>query len=254
MEQQACRYCGNIHEPLTEYCPETGRSLKRSRLRAEWIFLGILGLAVLAAGVSLLLGNDTRPTDLASLPRTSTGWLEQFVRQTVGEIRESEANAASTRGATASTSPLNNAARTAAAGQTQSSELTSSLTQTASALMTGEAVTELVNATRSTGGTAAATPTPREWNACDGAPASRLAVGMRAYVSYVPPLANRVRIEAGTHARILGHIQPGEEITILEGPGCANGWVWWRIRSLETSLTGWTSEGDRNDYWLIPME
>lgn len=100
---------------------------------------------------------------------------------------------------------------------------------------------------------ATATPFAASWTACPNAPLSRLQAGGIAVVSFDPPLANRVRSEPGTQAQIVGQIGPGEVIEILDGPGCANDWVWWRIRSQGKGLTGWTSEGDRNAYWLVPV-
>ncbi len=90
-------------------------------------------------------------------------------------------------------------------------------------------------------------------SACPGARPSRLHIGDRAYVSYDPPDPNRVRAQPGTDASVLGRIYPGEEVLILDGPECANGWVWWKVQSLETGLTGWTSEGDLQAYWLVPF-
>ena len=254
MEQQACSHCGNIHEPFAEDCPVTGRSLQRPGLRAEWIFLGLLGLATLAVSVSVLLGNDGLPMDAASLLGASTEQLEQIAGQTIAASLETATDEASALGAPELPTYSKDATRSSVSEQTKFPELTISLTESSLALATVDAATEIANATRFAGGTDTTTPTLAERNACDGAPPSRLVLGMRASVSFVPPLANRVRVEAGTHARILGHIQPGEEITILEGPGCAIGWVWWRVRSLESSLTGWTAEGDEDNYWLIPME
>jgi hypothetical protein len=72
-------------------------------------------------------------------------------------------------------------------------------------------------------------------------------------VAYDPPDPNRVREQAGLGSWVLGQIYPGETVTILEGPVCANGWVWWKVTSQETGLTGWTSEGDKNAYWLVPI-
>ena len=43
-----------------------------------------------------------------------------------------------------------------------------------------------------------------------------------------------------------------ERMRILEGPVCANKWVWWKVRSLKSGLEGWTSEGDKDKYWLVP--
>lgn len=91
------------------------------------------------------------------------------------------------------------------------------------------------------------------WYPCAGSYPSRLQVGLRAYVSYDPPLPNRVRSQPNTTSNILGMLEVGEQMEILEGPVCSQGWIWWRISSLQKSLTGWTAEGDQNDYWLVPL-
>ena len=49
-------------------------------------------------------------------------------------------------------------------------------------------------------------------------------------------------------------IQPGERVEILRGPECEDGLTWWEIRSLSSSLKGWTPEGDESTYWLIPED
>lgn len=91
------------------------------------------------------------------------------------------------------------------------------------------------------------------WQPCPGTYASRLHTGMRAYVSYNPPLPNRVRSEPNSSSVVLGFLQVGERMDILEGPTCSDQWIWWRVRSLDTGLTGWTAEGDATNYWLVPM-
>jgi predicted Ser/Thr protein kinase len=96
------------------------------------------------------------------------------------------------------------------------------------------------------------TPTPAPYIACPGLYQSRLHVGDFAFVSDNPPVANRVREKHSTDAKILGFIQPGEKIEILEGPFCGD-WIWWRVRSMKTGLYGWTSEGDNAGYWLVPF-
>lgn len=97
--------------------------------------------------------------------------------------------------------------------------------------------------------------TPAAWEACaNAAYLSRVRVGDTVRVSNDPPLPNRVRSQASLESNILGYIQPGEEATILEGPGCSNRWVWWKVRSLDTGLEGWTAEGDNAGYWLIPVQ
>lgn len=93
-----------------------------------------------------------------------------------------------------------------------------------------------------------------EWYPCSGLYASRLRVGDQAYVSYNPPLANNVRQNPSLSARLLGKLQPGEEMTIVDGPECNNNMVWWYIQASGRNLRGWTSEGDIENYWLVPIK
>lgn len=101
------------------------------------------------------------------------------------------------------------------------------------------------------------TPTPTPTSAgksiCPGALPSRLQVGEPGIVSLDPPVANRVRQEPDRDAAILGQMMPGEKFTVLEGPTCADGWAWWKVRSRAQDLEGWTSEGDATTYWLQPV-
>ncbi|MFC1878897.1 hypothetical protein ACFLZW_03180 [Chloroflexota bacterium] len=98
------------------------------------------------------------------------------------------------------------------------------------------------------------TPEYTLWQPCSGSYHSRLHVGDKAYISYDPPLPNRVRSQANTTSEIKGYLQVGEEMVILDGPVCAESWIWWYVRSLDTGLTGWTAEGDFESYWLVPSE
>jgi hypothetical protein len=91
------------------------------------------------------------------------------------------------------------------------------------------------------------------WQACSGTYLSRLRVGDRASVSTDPPLPNRVRSEPDTDSNILGYLQVGEKMEILDGPECKGGWVWWYVQSLDTTMLGWTAEGDDTNYWLVPL-
>jgi hypothetical protein len=102
------------------------------------------------------------------------------------------------------------------------------------------------------------TPTPTidpaiiEKTVCENQFVSRLSVSMKARVSEFPPYANRVRAEPLKDAAIIGYIKPGEAVDIVDGPSCYEEWVWWQIKSVESGLTGWTAEGDPEEYWLIP--
>jgi hypothetical protein len=84
---------------------------------------------------------------------------------------------------------------------------------------------------------------------------THLYLGAHAVVSRTPPKANRLREEPGTKggdSTVIGMIQPDEEIVLLQGPICAEGWVWWKVTSISSGQSGWTSEGDGDNYWLVP--
>lgn len=84
---------------------------------------------------------------------------------------------------------------------------------------------------------------------CSGLPPSLLQVGDYANLSAGPP--NNVREKAGTSYRLLGKLAEYETVEILAGPKCANGMVWWKVRSLNTGLDGWTVEGSGIDRYLV---
>ena len=84
---------------------------------------------------------------------------------------------------------------------------------------------------------------------CPGAPEMMLKLGDWARVSVDPPLPNKVRSQPGTGSEIIGHVQPGENVLVVDGPRCADGYAWWLVRSLD-DLEGWTAEGDAAGYWL----
>lgn len=43
-------------------------------------------------------------------------------------------------------------------------------------------------------------------------------------------------------------------VKILDGPACADGYVWWFVRSL-SGLGGWTAEGDSSSDWItLPLD
>lgn len=97
------------------------------------------------------------------------------------------------------------------------------------------------------------TATPRViiWRPCPDAATSRLKVGDIAYVTKDPPLPNRIRKEPNREAEILGLINPGGSMDVIDGPACSDGWVWWKVKNAE--YEGWTAEGDPETYWLIPL-
>lgn len=86
---------------------------------------------------------------------------------------------------------------------------------------------------------------------CPDAATSRLKIGDIAYVTKDPPLPNRIREEPNVDSEIMGLINPGGGMEILDGPACSNGWVWWKVKNAD--YEGWTPEGDLETYWLIPL-
>jgi hypothetical protein len=89
-----------------------------------------------------------------------------------------------------------------------------------------------------------------EIEACPGAPEIKLALNDWARVSVDPPLPSRIRSIPGSNGEVVGEVQPGENLLIVDGPQCANGYAWWHVRSLD-GLEGWAAEGDTAAYWLI---
>ena len=92
------------------------------------------------------------------------------------------------------------------------------------------------------------------WEACPGTYLSNLRVGDYAIVSQDPPLPNRVRLKPSSQAEVVGQIPPGEGVFILDGPECANDWVWWYVMAENQALEGWTAEGDEFETWLVLVE
>ena len=85
---------------------------------------------------------------------------------------------------------------------------------------------------------------------CPGAPDILLKPDDWARVSTDPPLPNKIRSQPGSSGEIIGKVQPGENVLVVDGPRCADGYTWWFVRSLD-GLEGWTAEGDTAGYWLV---
>ncbi len=90
---------------------------------------------------------------------------------------------------------------------------------------------------------------------CPDAPPSRLAVGMRATVTPPQPGIDatpvRVRDAAGKSGNVIAQLHGGDQMTIIGGPTCADGYVWWQIKS-DGGVTGWVAEGTSTQYFIDP--
>lgn len=51
--------------------------------------------------------------------------------------------------------------------------------------------------------------------------------------------------------KVLGQIPGDSEVTVLEGPQCADNLAWWKVDSPALG-TGWMAEGSGSDYYLEP--
>ena len=221
-----CPHCGQDHPADLLYCPVTGLPVYREEpapLTAEplnvrlWVGVGIGVFMVLASAAAIALILIFRNNYLHSLAAPTP---------TLGTLLAPSGTAVA-----AATLPGEDATLTPAPNPSDTPQPAASATPAATITSTAE-----------------------PWQACDGAAyLSHIHVGDTVKVAENPPLANRVRSRADLNAAVLGYIQPGQEAVVLDGPGCANNWVWWQVRAKDSSLTGWTAEGDDNSYWLLPV-
>ncbi|MBE7514445.1 MAG: PD40 domain-containing protein [Anaerolineales bacterium] len=81
---------------------------------------------------------------------------------------------------------------------------------------------------------------------------SRLVIGQQARVT--PGLPNALRTQPSTDeaiSAVLAPIPGGGVFTVLAGPRCGDGLVWWQVNY--NGLLGWTPEGEKSTYWLEPV-
>ena len=215
-----CPHCGHYHQAILEYCPETGLPIyittkPEPQKDNKRVLVGLaIAAAILALIACILLS-------IFVLPRILSGDFSP------GE---------------------------------QAPIIVPSLTLAPLETRFAENNTPVPTATEETVLVATSTPElspsaiPSTWDACPGYDyLSQLQVGMQAQIALDPPLPNRVREKPSTTANIAGFIDPGGKVEILEGPACDEGWIWWKVRDLDTNLEGWTAEGDVNGYWVIPI-
>jgi hypothetical protein len=68
-----------------------------------------------------------------------------------------------------------------------------------------------------------------------------------------PP--DRVRSGPGSSYEVIYQIYPRMLVTVVEGPVCVDGLVFWKVENaLIPGSFGWTAEGDGTEYWLEPFK
>ncbi|HEX5940791.1 MAG TPA: SH3 domain-containing protein, partial [Anaerolineales bacterium] len=77
---------------------------------------------------------------------------------------------------------------------------------------------------------------------------TRLKAGGFAYVSTELPISylqqsfKDIRNAPGINQELIGSIETGKTVELLEGPVCNNSLQWWKVRVAENGLVGWTPE------------
>ncbi|NDJ75685.1 MAG: hypothetical protein GYB65_05460 [Chloroflexi bacterium] len=85
---------------------------------------------------------------------------------------------------------------------------------------------------------------------CPGFMPSRLAPNTLAAVT--PGPANNLRDLPGLNAgNVIGSIPGNGVFIVLSGPDCLENMAWWQVDY--QGQVGWTSEGQGNEYWLVPV-
>ncbi len=213
-----CPHCGLYHTAATEYCPEKGLPIYAPKPLETHSKRNLLWLVIVLAVVAL-----------TACVLAAIFLIPRFVKPGSGN-----GNQMAIMVPTLTLAPL-------------STRLP--LEETATA-----ATPEIIVIPTTTE-TIAPSPTVEPWQACPDSPyLSHLRPGMNAKIALDPPLPNRVRDKPSTDSTILGYIDPGGTVEILEGPSCSQGWTWWKVKESSSGLSGWTAEGDKDGYWLIPIE
>jgi hypothetical protein len=216
-----CPHCGHYHQATLEYCPETGLPIYITTKPEPLKDNKVLVWMAIAAGVLVIIACIL--LSIFVLPRFLSGNFTP---------REQ--------------APVIVPSLTLAPLQTRIAENGNEV-----ATATEEPVTQITTQPTETSSPSA---TPSSWDACPGYDYfSQLQVDMQAQIALEPSEPNRVRAEPSTSSNISGLIYPGARVEILEGPACEEGWIWWRVREIETELEGWTAEGDADNYWVIPL-
>ena len=87
-------------------------------------------------------------------------------------------------------------------------------------------------------------------NTCGLAPNPHLVIGKNVYVTFKPPLPNRIREQAGLDGKYITSYKPGTVLNVVSGPSCVDDMNWWQVKNERTGVVGWTSEGSEGVYWI----
>lgn len=87
---------------------------------------------------------------------------------------------------------------------------------------------------------------------CPGAPSSRVAIGMKARVTFTNGIPLRIRTKPSINKSTwIKSVPEGTQMNILHGPECVDGYIWWKVKA-EDGTVGWVAEGEPGNYFIEP--
>lgn len=97
-------------------------------------------------------------------------------------------------------------------------------------------------------------PMPVRVEDCPDAPPIRLIIQERGRSTSDSDDPINLRDGPGTSFSILSRIESGELFYVLDGPSCADGYAWFRVRyrGVNGVRIGWIAEGDFQAYYVEP--
>jgi hypothetical protein len=89
---------------------------------------------------------------------------------------------------------------------------------------------------------------------CPEAPPTRLQVGDTACVAQIGTDVLQIRSAPAVEAdNVVGRIGQGARMSVLDGPACADRYVWWQVQ-VDDGPLGWVAEGRPENYFIEPCE
>ncbi len=85
---------------------------------------------------------------------------------------------------------------------------------------------------------------------CVDAAPTRLDIGDEVTVLKDDADLYRIRNQAGMDSVITAQVKAGEKLTVIDGPICADKFVWWKLQNKDGSISGWGVEGDKTHYFI----
>lgn len=89
--------------------------------------------------------------------------------------------------------------------------------------------------------------------ACQGVAARRLSVDIEARVTNDDPRPLPVHSEASFGSETVTQYPAGTSFWVQDGPLCAEGYLWWKVKNFEDETEGWIPEGSLSAYFVEPL-